>query len=386
MKYDERWDIIASLGGGGQGVVHRVRPKTSGRLGEKQLATAIFELANHKSISDDHRELQIENISKFLPAILQRDDPSLHGALKLLHRGDRARDAELAEERIRLEIEALQALSHPNIAKIIDSDSDEQWFVTKYYEKGSLDEHSRFRGNVAASLIAIRPVVEAAAYFHNKGVIHRDIKPNNIFVDQDGSLILGDFGLVFFEDADRSRISETYENVGSRDWEPPWAFGVRIEELRPSFDVFSLAKVIWSMIAGLPVLQLWYFDDERFDIKQRYPEREHISLMDSLFSRCIVEREEHCLPDASALLEEVDEVLRMIRVDSTPSNLNSFQPCRVCGVGRYENLITWETNPSKYSDFGLRPHSERKFNIYTCDNCGHVQLFSYYGDVPPAWK
>ena len=86
---------------------------------------------------------------------------------------------------------------------------------------------------------------------HGKGLVHRDIKPENIFVDESEQLVLGDFGLVFFMDRDRTRLSDAYENVGSTDWMPGWATRMRIEEIKPSFDVFSLGKTIWSMVLGI---------------------------------------------------------------------------------------------------------------------------------------
>ena len=104
----------------------------------------------------------------------------------------------------------------------------------------------------------MRPLVEAVAALHEVKIIHRDIKPDNIFVTDNG-LVLGDFGIAHLEDKDNTRVSETYENVGSRDWMPPWAMGMRLDDVRPTFDVFGLGKVLWSMVSGKSKLRLWYY-------------------------------------------------------------------------------------------------------------------------------
>ncbi len=103
---------------------------------------------------------------------------------------------------------------------------------------------------------AFRPLVEGVAKLHERGFVHRDIKPQNIFIDANGNLVLGDFGIVFFDDPAHTRLSATFENVGSRDWMPGWAYSVRIEAVKPAFDVFSLGKVLWAMISTKPVLPL----------------------------------------------------------------------------------------------------------------------------------
>jgi hypothetical protein len=86
----------------------------------------------------------------------------------------------------------------------------------------------RTQGDVLGSLLAFRSLLEAVAKLHEKGYVHRDIKPDNIFVADDGHLVLGDFGLVIEPGAADGRLTDTYENVGSRDWMPGWAMGLRI--------------------------------------------------------------------------------------------------------------------------------------------------------------
>ena len=101
------------------------------------------------------------------------------------------------------------------------------------------------------ALRAFRPIVDAVSALHAEQVVHRDIKPDNIFVASDGHLVMADCGLAFkLENQDR--LTSTFENVGSRDFQPPWSYGIRLAEVQPTFDVFSLAKVLWTMVSGRP--------------------------------------------------------------------------------------------------------------------------------------
>jgi len=130
--------------------------------------------------------------------------------------------------------------------------------VTEYHPKGSLTKHPEmFKGRSYQALQALRPVVALLAELHKAGIVHRDIKPQNILVKGSGELVLSDFGIVFLDAADRP--TEILERVGSRDWMAPWAHtGRRVDEVNQSFDVFPLGKVIWSMISGRPMLPFWY--------------------------------------------------------------------------------------------------------------------------------
>jgi len=224
----------------------------------------------------------------------------------------------------------------------------------------------------------------AKLHAHEPRYVHRDIKPENIFIGAEEKLILGDFGLIFFENAQHTRISETYQNVGSRDWMPGWAIGMRIDEVRPTFDVFSLGKVIWSMTSGRRVLRLWYFKDDEFNVEKIFQDSPGMNFANQLFNKRIVEREKNCLPDAGALLQEVDRTIGLIECGAEPIGLMVKRRCKVCGTGEY-NLVA-DDDLLKIRRFGFNSVGNRTMKIFTCSNCGNVQLFSYDKETPPpAW-
>lgn len=107
----------------------------------------------------------------------------------------------------------------------------------------------KYKGRALAVLLAFKPLVQGVGLIHEQGAIHRDIRPENIFVANDGRLVLGDFGVVFFRDQKRARLTEIYgERVGSHWWMAPWVYAparVEIDEIKPALDIFPLAKVLW---------------------------------------------------------------------------------------------------------------------------------------------
>jgi serine/threonine protein kinase len=378
MDYTKKWDIIRVIGEGGQGKVYQVRKKSK-FASDNALRTALGRMTKGV-IYENTREQEYQEFRKCILEMITGEDPSKQGALKELHRPEYARDVDLAEERIKREIEAMSTIKHPNLVQILDVDPDSKWYVSKYYSNGTLAEKSQiFKGNFRSALNSIRPLVEAVAKLPEQGYVHRDIKPQNVFIGTNDELVLGDFGLIYFDDNQHTRISNTYENVGSRDWMPPWAMGMRIEEIKPTFDVFALGKMLWSMVSGKPVLRLWYFNRPQFNIEEMFPESRHIKFANLIFAKCIVEEQKDCLPNASALLEQIDIVMRIIDSNSDMISENIKRYCKVCGIGEYMIIGDSPRN------FGITPAGSRKMKIFTCNHCGHVQLFSYE-ELPPAWK
>jgi serine/threonine protein kinase len=388
MEYEKRWEIVDEIGAGGQGKVYLVYDRN--QIGLKQgffidLADNLKRLGQIGSIMD--RRKAVQSIKKSFRDIVDIANERNHGALKVLHQPEDARDPDNAQDRIKNEIRAMSETAHPHLLKILDSDPQSKWYVSRYYRNGSLAKNiSLFTRNIPAALKAFRPVVDAVAHLHKKGYVHRDIKPQNVFVDDDVNLILGDFGLVFFQDENHTRLSGTFENVGSRDWMPGWAYSMRVDEVTPSFDVFCLGKLLWSMVAGRPLLPLWYFDRAQYNIIQIFPTAKYARLLNRMFKQCIVENEKDCLQDAGRLLEQIDEILSTIEANGDMLEQNVERRCSVCGVGNYLALVDTPSDIGSMKDFGFDIRGGHRFKIFICNHCGHVQLFSFEADnVPPAW-
>jgi serine/threonine protein kinase len=371
-----RWHKIEEIGSGGQGKVYRVYDHEKFMVDKALLSDVRYSLQRLSALQYV-KETEGEDFQKFRDAIVQmvmNQDPLNSYALKELHKPADARDSARALERIRMEIEAMEKVSHPNLLRVFDHDAV-SWFVSPYYHRGTLAKNGRrFVGDLVGSLKAIRPMVEGVGELHKKAWVHRDIKPENVFVDDQDNLILGDFGLVFFADFGRTRISDTWENVGSRDWMPAWAMGMRIEEIRPNFDVFCLGKLLWSMIAGNPLLRLWYYNRPDFDLTKRFPQTRYMYLANALFEKCIVENPGDCLSDATKLLEEVDKILSIIESNADLIDKAPERRCRVCGVGIYQPI----------GDVGVEVFGGRNVKYCSCTNCKHIQFFESGHPEGPA--
>ena len=375
--YRERWEIISELGKGGQGVVYKVLDKF--KFDFKKINAALAEIKSFTLHVEKSQQLhRLQGFRDAVGGVVSMEDPQNQGALKVLRTPEDAKDPERAEKRLKREINAMSEMSHPNLTKIIDVDSDSKWFVSEFHPKGSLSSQKPFVGNFVEALKAFRPLVEGVAQIHQQKKVHRDIKPHNVFIDFDGNLILGDFGLVFSQYDENTRISALEENLGSRDWMPGWAMSRRIEEITPTFDVFSLGKLLWAMVSG-SVLNLWYYDDKEFDLEEKFPTAPHIKLANPLFSKCIVEKEEHCLSNAGALLKEVDQTLEIIERGADLIGTSVERKCKVCGLGTYR-LFAERGDTNGMDRFGLRRTSSGQFKIYVCERCGHAQLFQFEPD------
>lgn len=323
-KWDERWSKIKKIGSGGQGdvyLVNKLGDVPSQNEIEKLLNSGVCNLATNV-YTTGQKQQAIEDLIAAIRGIQCQQQPDELYALKTLRTPDKSRDAELASSRIRNEMKAIGEVSelHPAILSIVDQDVEDMWFVTPYYSRGTLaDRQSWFKGKAADALDSILPIVEAVAEIHKKGLVHRDIKPENVFFSADSRSVLGDFGLVFFSDREHTRFSATLENVGSWHWMPMWAQGRRIETISPAFDVFCLGKILWWMVSGQPIERLtaWYCDDEQYEdisLTKLFPGDRDVSVLMDVLSKCVVEREDECLKNATELLKVIADAQDNTRV------------------------------------------------------------------------
>lgn len=196
---------------------------------------------------------------------------------------------------------------------------------------------------------------------------------------------MGDFGIVFFEDATRTRISSTYENVGSRDWMPGWAMGMRIEDLTSAFDVFCLGKVLWAMVSGKTRLRLWYFMDPEFDLARQFPDDDGVLWINRLLSGSVVERREDTWGSASRFASEARRTLTILERGGRIMTGGALRRCVMCGGGPYRQILGERSGPAAFRNFGIDPTSAHTFRVYQCQTCGNIQLFDV-APSPPAWE
>ena len=216
------------------------------------------------------------------------------------------------EERFRREIETMKTCAHLSLIRLYDSDPNPTpvWLAAEYHARGTLSEDAnrdKYRGDPLSILTAVRPLADALAALHERNVIHRDVKPKNIFVADDGRLVLGDFGVVIpSEDAE---ALTGIEPAHSRDWVPDW---VRFGEERhytAAVDAYALAKVIYYLLTGQNVMA----SQIGVELERLEKDSRNIpGMMDTLalLEKCIVTLEKNVtIHDGEALRDEIDAIL-----------------------------------------------------------------------------
>jgi serine/threonine protein kinase/sugar lactone lactonase YvrE len=210
-----RFEILGSLGAGGMGEVYRAR--------DQQLS----------------RDVAI----KVLPTAFSDD----------------------ADRRRRFEQEARAAggLNHPNILAVYDVGMEDgfSYIVTEVLDGETL--HDRMAGRplpVRKAVDYAHQIANGLAAAHERGVIHRDIKPGNLFVTTDGRIKILDFGLAKLIGPDSSLTTETVTVDGTQRavmgtvayMSPEVARGLRVDHRT---DIFSFGVVLYEMLSGFPPFQ-----------------------------------------------------------------------------------------------------------------------------------
>ena len=207
MIISKKYEVLSQLGEGGMGVVYKVR------------------------------HTALENVS----------------ALKVMstHFGD---DPDLVKRFYR-EARVLARLNHPNIVRVIDIERDEElkfyYFVMEYVEGQTLRDHLRESGPLGiAQVLAIAKQVAGAldfAHHYNPPVIHRDIKPTNIMIE-DGSqrVVVMDFGIA--KDLGEIDMTRVGTMLGTLRYAPPEQ--LRHEALDGSADIYALGMVMYEALLG----------------------------------------------------------------------------------------------------------------------------------------
>ena len=175
------------------------------------------------------------------------EDPHLQRrvALKVLHRRF-VQDREFVE-RFRREAEAAAGLSHPNIVSVFDrGDVEGTYYIAMQLLEGrSLKELIDQGLTPEQSAGLIRQVLDAAGYAHRHGVVHRDLKPQNVIVDDEGKATVTDFGIAH---AGVSEITQAGSVLGTPHYlSPEQAQGQAVTAVS---DLYSVGVMLYEALAG----------------------------------------------------------------------------------------------------------------------------------------
>jgi tRNA A-37 threonylcarbamoyl transferase component Bud32 len=170
-------------------------------------------------------------------------------ALKVLHQ-QYSEDEEYIE-RFRREARAVAALSHPNIVTVIDRGEHDgrQFIVFEYIDGENLKALIQRRGPapVPTALELAMQIARGLSFAHQQGLVHRDVKPQNILLNGDGQAKVTDFGIARSLDVQHG-MTQTGTVLGTSDYiAPEQAQGQRVDE---HTDVYSLGVVLYEMLTN----------------------------------------------------------------------------------------------------------------------------------------
>src|SRR5580692_6699706 len=238
-------------------------------------------------------------------------------AIKLMHREIAADSAQL--ERFRREARSVARLSHPHIVGVIDTGDDgdpahpRPYIVFEYVEGETLKERIRRTGRL--------PITEAVAYAieiaralgtaHARHIVHRDVKPQNVLIDDEGSAKVTDFGIA--RTLDEEGLTVDGRVLGTTDYvSPEQALG---QPVTGQSDLYSLGVVLYEMLTGeVPfkgenqvAVAMKHVREVLPDVQSRRPEVS--AALASVVDTATAKRQEDRYADDVELIADLEDVL-----------------------------------------------------------------------------
>jgi tetratricopeptide (TPR) repeat protein len=272
-------------------------------------------------------------------------------ALKMILAGQFATPE--AMERFQIEARANAALDHPNIVPVYEvGEIEGRPFLSMPFMNGGSLQQLLAGGPVAPRAAArlLRPVADAVQYAHVRGIIHRDIKPQNILLHRgEGSQAseagiatltqgssaaataagkgptprLTDFGLARVAE-EESRLTVAGEPLGTPSYMPPEQAAGRTQDIGPSSDVYSLGAVLYSMLTGRPPFQSASTHETLRQVRESEPvsPRQLNPVvprdLETICLKCLAKEPVRRYQSAAALAEDLERFLTGLPVQARP--------------------------------------------------------------------
>src|SRR3954454_1244904 len=257
----------------------------------------------------------MSNVFKARDRLLER-----HVALKILHEHF-SHDGEYVE-RFRREARAVAQLSHPNIVTVIDrGEADGRQFIVFEYVDGAnlkalVDRSGSMPIETAVSLA--HQIARALAFAHEHGLVHRDVKPQNVLLNGDGRAKVTDFGIARSLDV-KHGMTQTGTVLGTSDYiAPEQAQG---QQVSAQTDVYSLGVVLYELLTGevpfpgenFVAVAMRHINEEPPSARER---RADVPLrLDAALQRAMAKQPGDRFPSMDAFCAELEACLRELRRD-----------------------------------------------------------------------
>ncbi len=253
--------------------------------------------------------------------------------IKVLHR-TLARESEM-RERFRREAEAAARLVHPYVCAILDqgASGDIVYLVMPYYAGGSLADmltrSRRLPARIAAGIGA--QVACALDYAHRRGVVHRDVKPDNVLFDEDTNAVLTDFGIATARF--HGRLTATGRAMGTPHYMSPEQAMGRLVDGRS--DLYAVGLLLYEMLTGHPPFDgadsyaVGYKHVHEQPVAPDIAQPEVPAAMSAIVMRCLTK-----LPAEryDRGFELADALLGFLATHGTPDEARAARAARATGV------------------------------------------------------
>lgn len=279
LQGEERARFVRSAGGGDEQLVHDLTSLL--RHDEQPLAfvrqiesgspvnEVVEELINTWAEDTPAEQATLEQLGQFKIERLiaeggmgsvflaHQQRPRREVALKVMRRGFASANA---RRRFEFETEVLARLRHPAIAQIYEVGVDENngretpYFAMEYVARGqSITNYAKARGLDARSRAAMcARVCEGVHHGHQRGVIHRDLKPDNILMDEEGRAKVIDFGVAraINRESETTAHTQAGQLVGTISYMSPEQLAGNPDDIDIRSDVYSLGVVLYELVVG----------------------------------------------------------------------------------------------------------------------------------------
>jgi hypothetical protein len=168
------------------------------------------------------------------------------------------------------EATVLARLIHPHLVRVTDffDEGGNVYLVMDFVEGESLADRIKRLGALPEAEVVTwaKQLLDALAYCHGQGIIHRDVKPQNVIIRPDGRAVLVDFGLVKLWDPSDPRTKTVMRGMGTPEYAPPEQYEVDAGHTDACSDVYGLGATLYHALVGQapPTATLRMASPERF--------------------------------------------------------------------------------------------------------------------------
>jgi serine/threonine protein kinase len=159
-------------------------------------------------------------------------------------------------EQFQQEARLLAELRHPNLPRVTDhfEEDGNVYLVMDFIYGKRLDEVVNQNEEMSEEQVLdwARQLMEALAYCHKRGVIHRDVKPQNVIITSRGRAVLVDFGLAKLVDPTNPRTRTVMRGLGTPEYAPPEQYDTKEGRTDSRTDIYSLGATLYHALAGEP--------------------------------------------------------------------------------------------------------------------------------------